>query len=83
MPDKNLLAKNIKDLNLYDDSHIENEKKIDYLKELEETASTDNKIINTESGFTENKSNFILGNLCISFVRKFSRSSYFPFLRIL
>ena len=57
LPDKELLAKNIKDLNLYDQSHIENNKKIDYLKELEETASIDKKIINTESGFTENKTN--------------------------
>jgi PmbA protein len=56
------LAKNIKDLDLYDQSHIENDKKIDYLRELEETASIDEKIINTESGFTENKSNFILAN---------------------
>ena len=47
---------------MYDQSHIENDKKIDYLKELEETASIDKKIINTESGFTENKSNFILAN---------------------
>ena len=62
LPDKELLAKNIKDLNLYDPSHIENDKKIDYLKELEEIASIDKKIINTESGFTENKSNFILAN---------------------
>src|SRR5210317_1606674 len=62
LPDKDLLAKNIKDLNLYDQAHIENDKKIDYLKELEETASTDKKIINTESSFTENKSNFILAN---------------------
>ena len=37
---------------------LENDKKIDYIKELEETASIDKKIINTESGFTENKSNF-------------------------
>ena len=62
LPDKDLLAKNINDLNLYDQSHIENDKKIDYLEELEETASIDKKIINTESGFTENKSNFILAN---------------------
>ena len=45
LPDKELLAKNIKDLNLYDQSHIENDKKINYLKELEETASIDKKII--------------------------------------
>jgi len=62
LPEKDLLAKNIKDLDLYDHSHIENDKKIDYLRELEETASIDEKIINTESGFTENKSNFILAN---------------------
>jgi PmbA protein len=62
LPDKDLLAKNIKDLNLYDQSHIENDKKIDYLKELEEAASIDKKIINTESSFTEDKSNFIFAN---------------------
>jgi PmbA protein len=62
LPDKNILAKNIKDLNLYDNAHLENDKKIDYLKELEETASIDERIINTESGFSENKSNFILAN---------------------
>ena len=62
LPEKNLLAKSIKDLNLYDESHLENDKKIDYLVELEETASIDKKIINTESGFAENKSNFIIAN---------------------
>ena len=62
LPDKDLLAKNIKDLNLYDQSHLENDKKIDYLKELEEAASIDKKIINTESSFTEDKSNFIFVN---------------------
>jgi PmbA protein len=62
LPDKDLLATNIKDLNLYDESHLENDKKINYLKELEEAASMDKKIINTESSFTENKSNFILAN---------------------
>ena len=62
LPEKDLLAKNIKDLDLYDQSHVENDKKIDYLRELEETASIDEKIINTASGFTENKSNFILAN---------------------
>ena len=62
LPDKDLLAKKIKDLDLYDQSHLENDKKIDYLRELEEVASIDKKIVNTESGFTENKSNFILAN---------------------
>ena len=62
LPDKELLAGEIKNLNLYDESHLENDKKIDYLRELEEAASIDKKIVNTESGFTENKSNFILAN---------------------
>ncbi len=62
LPDKDLLAKKIKDLDLYDDTHLENDKKIEYLKELEIATSEDKKIINTESGFTENKSNFILAS---------------------
>ena len=60
LPDKNLLAKNIKDLNLYDDDHIKNDEKIEYLKEVEEVALEKKEIINTESGFSESKSNFIL-----------------------
>jgi PmbA protein len=60
LPDKNLLAKNVKDLDLYDETHFENDKKIEYLKELETVTSENKKIVNTESGFTENKSNFIL-----------------------
>ncbi len=62
LPEKDLLVKKVKDLNLYDDTHIENNNKIEYLKRLEVSASEDEKIINTESSFTENKSNFILAN---------------------
>ena len=62
LPDKDLLAKEVKDLNLYDDTHIKNEDKIEYLKRLEVSASSNKKIINTESSFTEDKSNFILAN---------------------
>lgn len=62
LPDQNLLADSLQNLNIYDDTHIENDKKIDYLKELESTASEDKKIVNTESSFTEKKSNFILAN---------------------
>ena len=32
LPDKDLLAKEVKDLDLYDDTHIKNENKIEYLK---------------------------------------------------
>ena len=62
LPDKDLFAKEVKDLNLYDDTHLENDKKIEYLKRLEDSASSDKKIVNTESSFSENKSNFILAN---------------------
>ena len=62
LPDKDLLAKEVKDLDLYDDTHFKNEKKIEYLSKLEDSASNDKRIVNTESSFTENKSNFILAN---------------------
>ncbi len=62
LPDEDLLAKEIKDLNLYDDTHFKNENKIDYLTRLEISASSNKKIVNTESSFTEDKSNFILAN---------------------
>ena len=62
LPDQNLLADSLQNLNIYDDTHIENDKKIDYLKELESAASENKKIVNTESSFTEKKSNFILAN---------------------
>ena len=62
LPDKDLLASEVKDLNLYDETHFENDKKIEYLKRLEESASNNEKIINTESSFSEYKSNFILAN---------------------
>ena len=62
LPDKDLLAREVKDLDLYDDAHITNENKIEYLKRLEANASIDKKIVNTESSFTQDKSNFILAN---------------------
>ncbi len=62
LPDKDLLAKEVKDLDLYDDTHLKNEDKIEYLNRLEISASSDKKIVNTESSFTEDKSNFILAN---------------------
>jgi len=75
LPDKDLLATEIKDLDLYDDTHIKNENKIEYLKKLEAAASNDKKIINTESSFTEDKSNFILAN-SIGFSMGYTSSSF-------
>ena len=62
LPDKDLLAKKINDLNLYDDDHIENNEKIEYLKEVEEAALKKKEIINTETGFTESKSLIFVAN---------------------
>ena len=62
LPDKDLLATKINDLNLYDDDHIENDEKIEYLKEVEEAAFEKKEIINTETSFSESKSNFILAS---------------------
>ena len=62
LPDKDLLAKEVKDLDLYDDTHIKNETKIEYLTKLETSTTNDKKIVNTESSFTQDKSNFILAN---------------------
>jgi len=62
LPDKDLLAQEARDLNIYDETHIENDIKIEYLNKLEASASNDKKIVNTESSFTEDKSNFILAN---------------------
>ena len=62
LPDQDLLANKISDLNLYDDDHIENNEKIEYLKEVEDAAFKKKEVINTETGFSESKSNFILAN---------------------
>ena len=75
LPDKELLAKEIKDLNIFDDTHLENDKKIEYLKQLEESASCNEKIINTESSFSEDKSSFILAN-SIGFCEGYKSSSF-------
>ena len=75
LPDKNLLAKEVKDLDLYDDTHIENDNKIEYLKRLEVSVSADKKIVNTESSFVEDKSNFILAN-SDGFCKGFKTSSF-------
>ena len=75
LPDKDLLAQEVKDFNLYDDTHLENDSKAEYLTRLEAAASNDKKIVNTESSFVENKSNFILAN-CDGFCKGLKSSSY-------
>jgi len=63
LPNKDLLATEHKDLELYDEISISNEKKIDYLKQAEESAFQDKRITNTEgSSFIQDKSNFVLAN---------------------
>ena len=62
LPEIELMAKDSKDLNLYDEKHVPNNKKIEILNEVEEAAFLQKNITNTETDFTENKSNFVLGN---------------------
>jgi len=63
LPDKKLLAKNIEDLFLFDKTTISNEKKLEYLKEVEDTALSNKLIYQTNgSSFNQSKSNFIIAN---------------------
>ena len=63
LPEKELHYTGDKKLDLYDETHLDNEKKIDFIKEAEEYAFESDKIVNTNgSGFSQNKSNFILAN---------------------
>ncbi len=75
LPDKDMLATETKNLNLYDDDHIGNDEKIEYLKEVEESAFKKKEIINTETSFSEIKSNFILAN-SDSFLNGYKSSSF-------
>ncbi len=75
LPDKDLLAKEVKDLDLFDETNIKNENKIEYLTRLESSASNNKKIVNTESSFTQDKSNFILAN-SNGFSKGYKSSSY-------
>ena len=63
LPDKDLHFKGAKDLKLFDETHLDNEKKINFIKAAEEKAFSNEKIVNTNgSAFSETKSNFILAN---------------------
>ena len=63
LPDKELHFKGEKNLDLNDETHISNDEKINFIKEAEETAFSNDKIVNTNgSGFSETKTNFILAN---------------------
>ena len=63
LADKELYFKGDKNLDLYDETVLENQQKIDYINEAEEEAFSKKYIVNTNgSGFGQNKSNFILAN---------------------
>ena len=63
LPDKELHFKGKKDLELYDNTFLSNSDKLNFIKEAEEEAFSNNKIVNTNgSGFSETKSNFVLAN---------------------
>ncbi len=63
LPDQELHFKGEKNLELYDNTHLSNDEKINFIKDAEEIAFSHEKIVNTNgSGFGETKSNFILAN---------------------
>ncbi len=63
LPDQELHFKGEKNLELYDNTHLSSDEKINFIKEAEEVAFSHEKIVNTNgSGFSETKSNFILAN---------------------
>ena len=63
MPKKNLLAREDISLDLFDKTKINNDNKVDFLKEMEEEAFLNNKITNSNGcSFSEAKSNFVLTN---------------------
>ena len=63
LADKELYFNGDKNLDLYDETILENKQKIDYINEAEEEAFSKKDIVNTNgSGFSQNKSNFVLAN---------------------
>jgi len=63
LPNKELYFKGDKNLDLYDETILENQQKIDYINEAEEEAFSKKNIVNSNgSGFSQNKSNFVLAN---------------------
>ena len=63
LPDKDLHFIGEKNLDLFDEKHLTNDEKVNFIKEAEEIAFSNEKIVNTNgSGFSETKSNFILAN---------------------
>ena len=63
MPKKSLLATEDTFLDLFDETKINNDHKINFLKEMEEEAFLNRKITNSNGcSFSEAKSNFILTN---------------------
>jgi len=79
LPNKKLLVKNIDDLLLFDKSTISNEKKLEYLKEVEDVALS-NKFISKTNGssFKQSKSNFIIAN-SDSLLSGYKKSEFFTF----
>ena len=76
LPDKNLLVKNTRDLLQFDDTEINNQKKIEYLKHAEDSALNNKFIIKTNgSSFTQSKNNFIIAN-SLGFSSGFKKSEF-------
>ena len=76
MPKKEGLAKKELDLHLFDDESVTTENKINFLKEMENEAFKNDKIINSNgSSFSVTKSNFILANT-LGFCKGYKTSNF-------
>ena len=76
LPDKDWLAKETEDLLQFDDTDINNQKKIEYLKSVEEAALSNAFIIKTNgSSFSQAKNNFVLAN-SKGFLSGFKKSKF-------
>jgi PmbA protein len=76
LPDKNLLATTSPDLLQFDNTEVNNQKKIEYLKHAEDAALSNKFIIKTNgSSFTQLKNNFVLAN-SLGFSFGFKKSEF-------
>ena len=82
LPDEKLFFKNSGELDLFDRTHLENNDKIDYLREAEQIAFENPEIVNTNgSSFSEKKTEVLLGN-SKGFKNGYKTSNYIAYCEV-
>ena len=82
LPDEKQFFKNSGELDLFDRTHLENNDKIDYLKEAEQIAFENPEIVNTNgSSFSEKKTEVLLGN-SKGFKNGYKTSNYIAYCEV-